>query len=442
MPYFPATAKYSLPYRAIAMRQAAISARAAALNNDGKGSGPSLDRGRAVETSAATASGLSGRSARITDEGLPPSIVTSSAVAQADYGAQGGDPIRGVDMDLSTCVNRYGPAPAAIAALHTIEPADIVVHPYAAAEQLVDLYRWATGVRGGAMIAGRGASEFIWAMGRELDHADVHVPLPAYTDYLKVFPGRGLSLDGEQLPTVEQVHAALKTSKFVIISNPHNPTGVHLDPKGLIAAAEAHPTATLVVDESYINFTADPIGNSVIGCDVPNLVVLRSTSKFYGIAATRAGIAWCAEPQRLHRLFGQQENWGLSGVDVRVACAAVRDFHWSTHTRVQMRADNAWLGQILAGIPGIEPSLNTNVHFQYVFCMRSAAVAEVLQRHGIGVRRLGAAHGVRPDALRIVAPRGDERERFAAAVAAVAAVKNSSNMLGSLKSNENGQRGA
>jgi hypothetical protein len=70
--------------------------------------------------------------------------------------------------------------------------------------------------------------------------------------------------------------------------------------------------------------------------------------------------------------------------------------------------------------------------------MRSAAVAEVLQCHGIGVRRLGAAHGVRPDALRIVAPRGDERERFAA----VAAVKNSSNMLGSLKSNENGQRGA
>ncbi|MDT7758154.1 MAG: hypothetical protein QOH27_4052, partial [Mycobacterium sp.] len=39
------------------------------------------------------------------------------------------------------------------------------------------------------------------------------------------------------------------------------------------------------------------------------------------------------------------------------------------------------------------------------------------RRHGIGVRVLGAAHGVYPDALRIVAPRTDERERFAAAVA-------------------------
>ena len=30
-------------------------------------------------------------------------------VPAPDFGAQGGDPSRGVDMDLSTCVNRYGP---------------------------------------------------------------------------------------------------------------------------------------------------------------------------------------------------------------------------------------------------------------------------------------------------------------------------------------------
>jgi histidinol-phosphate/aromatic aminotransferase/cobyric acid decarboxylase-like protein len=191
----------------------------------------------------------------------------------SDFGAQGGDPSRGVDMDLSTCVNRYGPAPAAVAALHAIEPADIVLHPYAAAERLVDVYRWATGVAGGAMIAGRGASEFIRAMGRELDHAAVHVPLPGYTDYLKAFPGRGFSVAGEQLPAIEQVDAALDTGGLVVISNPHNPTGVHLDPSDLIAAADAHPTSTLVVDESYVAFTPNPLGSSVIGCDAPNVVV-------------------------------------------------------------------------------------------------------------------------------------------------------------------------
>lgn len=358
-----------------------------------------------------------GRSDRPNGDGAPVSIVARPAAAAPDFGAQGGDPSRGVDMDLSTCVNRYGPAPAAIAALHSIRPADILLHPYDAAEQLVDLYRWATGVQGGAMIAGRGASEFIWAIGRALDHADVEVPLPAYTDYLKAFPGRGFSMAGEQIPSVEQVNAALDKGGLVIVSNPHNPTGTLLDPKDLIAAADAHPSATLVVDESYVGFSPDPIRWSALGCDVANLVVLRSTSKFYGIAAMRAGIAWCAEDERLKRLFGQQENWGLSGVDVHAACAAVRDFHWSTHSRAWMHADSTWLAKMLSDIAGLEPRCNSNVHFQYAFCERAEDVAGVFQRHGIGVRVLGAAHGVLPDALRIVAPRADERERFAAAVA-------------------------
>lgn len=365
--------------------------------------------------SAATSS----RSDRTNGEGAPVSIATGPAAARADFGAQGGDPSRGVDMDLSTCVNRYGPAPAAIAALHSIEAADILLHPYAAAERLVDLYRWATGAHGGAMIAGRGASEFIWAMGRGLDHADVAVPLPAYTDYLKAFPGRGFSMAGEQLPSIEQVNAALDLGGLVIISNPHNPTGALLDPKDLIAAAEAHPTATLVVDESYVGFTPDPIRWTALGCDAANLVVLRSTSKFYGIAAMRAGIAWCADHEPLKRLFGQQENWGLSGVDVHAASAAVRDFHWSTHSRGWMHADSAWLAQMLSDIAGLELQCNTNVHFQYAVCARAEDVAAVFQRHGIGVRVLGTAHGVHPDALRIVAPRADERERFTAAVAEV-----------------------
>src|SRR5438094_7198442 len=133
-----------------------------------------------------------------------------------DFGAQGGDPSRGVDMDLSTCVNRYGPAPAAIEALHAIEPADIVLHPYDAVPRLIELYREATGVPGGAMIAGRGASEFIWAMSRELDHTSVQVPMPAYTDYLKAFPGRGFNPVGAQIPSLQQLDDAMNAAGVVI----------------------------------------------------------------------------------------------------------------------------------------------------------------------------------------------------------------------------------
>lgn len=385
MPHFPASQRYALPYRAIEMR-----------------------RQRQANLAAADASSIKEQAASVAPQ------------RHFDaFGAQGGDPSRGVDMDLSTCVNRYGPSPAAVAALHSIPAHDILLHPYDAGEQIIELYRWATGVNSGAMIAGRGASEFIWAMGREVAHADVHVPLPAYTDYLKAFPGRGFSMSGEQVPTVEQIDAALEPGGVVIISNPHNPTGTLLEASDLVAVADAHPGSTLVVDESYINFAPHPLDSSVIGCDAPNVVVLRSTSKFYGIAATRAGVAWCADHEPLKRLFGQQENWGLSGVDVRVVCAAVRDFHWATHSRAWMHADSAWLADALAGVPGLRLHRNRNVHFQYGWSERSEDIAEVLRRHGIGVRVLGAAHGVSPNALRIVAPRSDERERFLRAIADV-----------------------
>jgi histidinol-phosphate/aromatic aminotransferase/cobyric acid decarboxylase-like protein len=102
-----------------------------------------------------------------------------------------------------------------------------------------------------------------------------------------------------------------------------------------------------------------------------------------------------------------------------VACAAVRDLDWSNVSRLQMHRDSEWLAEMLCGVGGLDLCANENVHFQYAFCERSAEVAEVFRRHGIGVRVLGAAHGVEPDALRIVAPRHDERERFAAALADV-----------------------
>lgn len=57
---------------------------------------------------------------------------------------------------------------------------------------------------------------------------------------------------------------------------------------------------------------------------MPNLVVLRSTSKFYGIAATRAGMAWCAEPDRLKRLSGGSIGVRVLGVSHGVSTGALR----------------------------------------------------------------------------------------------------------------------
>jgi len=46
-----------------------------------------------------------------------------------DSGPQGGDLVRAVAIDLSTCVNRHRPPPAALDALRNLKPDDILIHP-------------------------------------------------------------------------------------------------------------------------------------------------------------------------------------------------------------------------------------------------------------------------------------------------------------------------
>jgi histidinol-phosphate/aromatic aminotransferase/cobyric acid decarboxylase-like protein len=104
---------------------------------------------------------------------------------------------------------------------------------------------------------------------------------------------------------------------------------------------------------------------------------------------------------------------------VTVAVAAVREgWDWADDTRSRMHDDNRWLSEMLAVVPTLDLRANSNAHFQYAFCEHAHAFAEIMRSHGIGVRVLSRAHGVTPDALRIVAPRADEREQFAAALEA------------------------
>lgn len=340
--------------------------------------------------------------------------------AAEDFGPQGGDPRRmvdGVDIDLSTCVNFYGPPESVSDALAAIKPADLQIHPYAASERMQELYSRCTGVPASQFVAGRGTTEFIWALSRRVPRAGVAVPLPAYTDYLKAFPGRGFArYAGEQCPTIDQLDAALSGHSLVIVSNPHNPTGIALDPAALIDVAQRHPLATLVVDESYVDFVSDPSRATVLGADVENLVVLRSPSKFYGIAATRVGVAWCADPDRLRDLLGQRETWPISGVDVTIAEAAMTSDEWADRSRLLLGRDARWLADELRKLPGSLIEDGVDVHYRCLFTEDAGELAKVFAAHGVAVRLLSRAHGVHPDALRILAPQPRQQDAVAAAV--------------------------
>ena len=83
-----------------------------------------------------------------------------------------------------------------------------------------------------------------------------------------------------------------ENTALVFVTNPDNPSG-HACPAGALVelAAKLPPRALLVVDEAYVDF-AEPLDTFTMlpyFGEIPNLVILRTFSKMYGLAGLRLG---------------------------------------------------------------------------------------------------------------------------------------------------------
>ena len=83
-------------------------------------------------------------------------------------------------------------------------------------------------------------------------------------------------------------------TQIAIVCNPNNPTGTHIPAAEVAAFCERIPShVTIALDEAYIEFQAvdDPDATVDLLAEFPNLVLLRTFSKVYGLAGLRVGFA-------------------------------------------------------------------------------------------------------------------------------------------------------
>ncbi|NEM98717.1 histidinol-phosphate transaminase [Pontibacter burrus] len=158
------------------------------------------------------------------------------------------------------------------------------------------------GVRPSQIFLGNGSDEAIDLLFRMVCRPGqdrmLHLP-PTYGMYEVSANLNDVQLDAVQLtpdfqlPVAEVLRNVKNTTKIIFICSPNNPTGNSINPESIEAILDNFD-GLVVLDEAYIDFSDSPSWITRLP-DFPNLVVLQTFSKAWGMAGLRLGMAFASE---------------------------------------------------------------------------------------------------------------------------------------------------
>lgn len=122
-------------------------------------------------------------------------------------------------------------------------------------------------------------------------------------------------------------NAITDKTKLIWICNPNNPTSTILNHEKLVEFINNVPEDIMViVDEAYFEFITEPGYESMAPFVLtkPNVIVLRTFSKIYGLAGIRIGYS-IVNDKTAHIIMKISGNYGTSSLAYAAACAAMED---------------------------------------------------------------------------------------------------------------------
>jgi len=209
-------------------------------------------------------------------------------------------------------------------------------------------------------------------------------------------------------------------TKIVYIANPNNPTGTYAS-KEEIARLHAglRPDILLVLDHAYAEYIEGDAedGGMALAETAPNVLVTRTFSKMYGLAAERIGWGY-ASPAIIEAMHRIRLPFSITIAGTAAAIAALGDTEFVEHTKAHNAKWRAWFSAEIAklGNAGLRavPSQANFVLVLFEGKLTAEAAYKGLMDAGYIVRWLpgqGLPHG-----LRITVGTEDETRGVAAAL--------------------------
>ena len=201
------------------------------------------------------------------------------------------------------------------------------------------------------------------------------------TDDLSV-SNRSLVSPSFRLP----VPLALNAERGLLLNNPHNPTGLLFGREAILPYVKL--LGMVVVDEAFMDFLPPWEQETLIDAveEFPNLVILRSLTKFYSLPGLRLGCA-IAHPDILGRWQLLRDPWPVNALAAAAAAAVVRDTVFERQTWDWLPVARRELFEGLANLPGLQPFAGA-ANFLLVESSMSVSLIQksLLERHRILIR--------------------------------------------------------
>jgi histidinol-phosphate aminotransferase len=212
---------------------------------------------------------------------------------------------------------------------------------------------------------------------------------------------------------LDEVTAA---TQLLIVCNPNNPTGTHIPAAEIGAFVERVPDhVTVVLDEAYIEFQVHDDADATIDLlrRHPNLVVLRTFSKVYGLAGLRVGYGLGSARLR-SAVHAVRQPFPVNAVAQAAAAEAILHQDEVTSRVERTVAERLWMEERLAELGLRTAETHSNFSWVALGDRDEAELVEALGRSGVVVRPGEGLGG--PGHIRVTYGTRAENERFVAAL--------------------------
>jgi len=275
------------------------------------------------------------------------------------------------------------------------------------------------------VILGNGSVELVEIAARALLHSEANAVFSAGSFAMYPVACQIAAAPAKAVPMKDRNHdlqalldAMDDRTRLVILDNPINPTGRYVPLKDLETFLERVPENALVIlDEAYKEFADAPdYGTTQFLMErFPNLMVLGTFSKAYGLAGLRIGYGF-AQPEAIAVLNMVRSPFNTNAVAQVAATAALDDQDYVSRYVALNRTERAYLaaGAEALGLP-VTPS---QTNFLFVDFPMAGDVAFHKLLHGGVIVRPMMGNGW-PHSLRVSVYTRDGNDRFLAAARGV-----------------------